>query len=133
MLAPAAINMQIQPSYEDTVQDIMDFFVEKLQAVKRAGITDVILDPGFGFGKTLKQNYQILQQLDTFRIFDLPLLAGMSRKSMICKLLKVNPSKALNGTTAVNVIALQKGATILRVHDVKEGMEVIKIVDGFLN
>ncbi|MGB0929295.1 MAG: dihydropteroate synthase [Chitinophagales bacterium] len=125
--------MQINPVYENTVQDIIDFFINRLQTIKQAGIKDVIIDPGFGFGKTLRQNYQILQQFDAFRLFDLPLLAGMSRKSMLCKLLKVNPSKALNGTTAVNVIALQKGAKILRVHDVKEAMEAIQVVEYIHN
>lgn len=121
--------MQINPTYDDVTQDVIDFFIAKLQEIKQAGIKDVIIDPGFGFGKTLAQNHQILQQFDSFRLFDLPLLAGMSRKSMVCKLLKVNPSKALNGTTAVNVIALQKGANILRVHDVREAMEAIQIVE----
>ncbi|MEZ4887388.1 MAG: dihydropteroate synthase [Chitinophagales bacterium] len=125
-------DMQINPSYGNVVQEIVDFFIAKLEQVKQAGIKDVIIDPGFGFGKTLSQNYQILQQFDAFRLFDLPLLAGMSRKSMVCKLLKINPSNALNGTTAVNVIALQKGANILRVHDVKEAVEAVQIVEYLL-
>ncbi len=125
--------MQIKPTYDNVTQDVIDFFIAKLQEVKQAGIKDIIIDPGFGFGKTLAQNHQILQQFDSFRLFDLPLLAGMSRKSMVCKLLKVNPSKALNGTTAVNVIALQKGANILRVHDVREAMEAIQIVEYINN
>ena len=126
-------NMQLNPSYENVIQDMIDFFIEKLQKVKQTGIKDIILDPGFGFGKTLPQNYQILQQFDTFRLFGLPLLAGMSRKSMICKLLDTTPPKALNGTTAANIIALQKGANILRVHDVKEAVEAVKIVEYLKN
>ncbi|MGB1243154.1 MAG: dihydropteroate synthase [Chitinophagales bacterium] len=120
-------DMQLNPSYKHVVQDMIGFFVEKIEEVKQAGIKDVVIDPGFGFGKTLSQNYQILQQFDAFRLFDLPLLAGMSRKSMICKLLDVSPSMALNGTTATNMVALQRGASILRVHDVKEAMETVKI------
>ncbi len=126
-------DMQVNPAYEDVVQDIIDFFINRLEKVKQAGIKDIVLDPGFGFGKTLAQNYQILQQFDAFRLFDLPLLAGMSRKSMICKLLDISPSMALNGTTATNVVALQKGANILRVHDVKEAMEAVKIVEYLKN
>ncbi len=126
------INMQQNPSYENVVQEVIDFFIDKLSAIKAAGIKDVILDPGFGFGKTLEQNYQILQQFDTFRLFDLPLLAGISRKSMLYKLLGITSNEALNATTAVNVIALQKGANILRVHDVKEAVEAAKIV-GYLD
>ena len=126
-------DMQTNLTYENVTQNIIDFFIAKLQKVKQVGIKDVIIDPGFGFGKTLAQNYQILQQFDAFRLFDLPLLAGMSRKSMICKLLDISPSMALNGTTATNVIALQKGANILRVHDVKEAMEAVKIVEYLKN
>ncbi|MFK7904263.1 MAG: dihydropteroate synthase [Chitinophagales bacterium] len=126
-------DMQLDPSYENVVQDMIDFFTDKLESVKQAGIKDIVIDPGFGFGKTLSQNYQILQQFDAFRLFDLPLLAGMSRKSMICKLLDVSPSRALNGTTAANMVALQKGANILRVHDVKEAMEAVKMAEYLKN
>jgi len=122
-------DMQLNPSYKNVIQDIIDFFTDKLEKMKQAGIKDIVLDPGFGFGKTLVQNYQILQQFDAFRLFDLPLLAGMSRKSMICKLLDVSPSMALNGTTAANMVALQKGASILRVHDVKEAMEAVRMAE----
>jgi dihydropteroate synthase len=91
------------------------------------GINDIILDPGFGFGKTVKHNYQLLNGMHTFRILGKPILAGLSRKSLICRPLNIDPEHALNGTTALNMIALQQGANILRVHDVKEAVEVIKL------
>lgn len=125
-------NMQHNPLYENVVEEVIGFFIDRLEAIKAAGIKDVIIDPGFGFGKTLEQNYQILQQFDTFRLFDLPLLAGMSRKSMLYKFLGITSNEALNATTVVHVIALQKGANILRTHDVKEAVEAVKIV-GYMD
>src|SRR5207344_892738 len=92
------------------------------------GVHDIIIDPGFGFGKTVEHNFELLNHLGAFRILGLPILAGLSRKSMICKVLHINPDKALNGTTALNAIALMKGAKLLRVHDVKEAREVIGLV-----
>ncbi|MBC7426551.1 MAG: dihydropteroate synthase [Bacteroidia bacterium] len=119
--------MQDNPVYDDVVKEVMDYFVEKIYEFKQAGITDVILDPGFGFGKTVEHNYSLLNSLQLFQICGVPLMAGFSRKSMICKPLQVNPDKALNGTTVLNTIALQKGINILRVHDVKEAVEAVKL------
>jgi dihydropteroate synthase len=120
-------NMQLAPSYGNVVQEVLHFFIEKLGELRAHGVKDVILDPGFGFGKTVEHNFQLLSNLSVFRMSELPILAGISRKSMICKLLKVNPERALNGTTALHVVALQQGARILRVHDVREAMEVIRL------
>jgi dihydropteroate synthase len=119
--------MQHQPQYKDLVQDILEFFIGKIKACYEAGIKDLILDPGFGFGKTTLQNYELLKGLHQFSIFELPVLVGISRKSMINKVLLLPPAEALNGTTALHMIALQQGAAILRVHDVKEAMECIKL------
>ena len=119
--------MQTDPSYEDVVMDVTRFFVRKIQQAKESGISDIVVDPGFGFGKTLEHNYQLMKKLEVFRIFDLPVLIGISRKSMVWKPLKSNADNALNGTTALHMYALQKGARILRVHDVKEAVECIKI------
>jgi len=120
-------NMQENPEYENIVKDIMMYFSKKLDELKLLGVNDVILDPGFGFGKTLDHNYQLLKYLDDFKIFELPLLVGLSRKSMICKVLEVDPQDALNGTSVVNTLALMGGANILRVHDVKSAVETIKL------
>lgn len=120
-------NMQNNPQYNNVVKDIISYFKEKIAALRKKGITNIIIDPGFGFGKTLSHNYQILNQLEEFKQFDLPLLIGTSRKSMICNLLDQKPEEALNGTTITNTIALEKGASIIRVHDVKEALECIKI------
>ncbi len=126
-------NMQINPHYDNLMEEIIKYFSEKLQKIKLAGICDVILDPGFGFGKTLEHNYRILNCLDDFKIFELPLIVGLSRKSMIYKALEISPEEALNGTTALNTIALLKGANILRVHDVKEAVETVKLVTLYSN
>jgi len=120
-------NMQENPEYENIVKDIMMYFSKKLYELKLLGVNDVIIDPGFGFGKTLDHNYQLLKHLDDFKIFELPLLVGLSRKSMICKVLEVDPHDALNGTSVVNTLALMGGANILRVHDVKSAVETIKL------
>ena len=104
------------------------YFAEKVQRLRDLGQKDIILDPGYGFAKTLDHNYQLLRQQEMLKVFELPLLVGISRKSMIYRLLNISPQEALNGTTALNTIALQKGANILRVHDVKECVEVVKIV-----
>ncbi len=108
--------------------DIMMNFAREIQQLRDLGAKDIILDPGFGFGKTLEQNYKLLNNMERLQVFDLPLLAGVSRKSMIFKLLDSSPAEALNGTTAINAISLMKGASILRVHDVKECVETVKIV-----
>lgn len=124
-------NMQQSPIYTNIIELLKQYFTEKVQQLNRLGIEDIILDPGFGFGKTLKCNYTILKNLEKLRINGLPILGGISRKSMINKVINTKPSEALNGTTVLNTLALQHGANILRVHDVKEAREVIDIV-GFL-
>jgi dihydropteroate synthase len=121
--------MQMDPYYDDVVMDVTRFFVRKIHQAKESGISDIVIDPGFGFGKTLEHNYQLMKKLEVFQIFDLPVLVGISRKSMVWKPLKSNADNALNGTTALHMYALQKGAGILRVHDVKEAVECIKIYD----
>lgn len=120
-------NMQKNPFYKNVVTEVIDFFVEKIDAAKESGIKDIIIDPGFGFGKSVEHNYHLLKNLDYLRTLNLPILAGVSRKSMICKPLKLNPDQALNGTTVLHTIALMKGANILRVHDVKEAVEAIRL------
>ncbi|MCF8381932.1 MAG: dihydropteroate synthase [Bacteroidales bacterium] len=120
-------NMQNNPVYDNVVNDIMTFFDKKIVELKLKGLKDIIIDPGFGFGKSLDHNFELLASLEAFRAFELPLLAGLSRKSMISKFLNINSDLALNATTALNMYALTKGANILRVHDVKEGMECIAL------
>ncbi len=120
-------NMQTEPSYDDVIKDISKYFSEKVRKLTRAGVKDVILDPGFGFGKTLEHNYDLLNRLDAFKVFQLPVLVGVSRKSMIHKLLEIDPEKSLPGTVAVNMMALIGGADILRVHDVKEAVQAVTI------
>lgn len=115
-------------SQQPTIREMLLSFAEKVQQLRDLGAKDIILDPGFGFGKTLEQNYQIMGELDKLQVMDLPLLVGVSRKSMIYKLLGFTPDESLNGTTALNTIALMKGASILRVHDVKAAVECCKIV-----
>ena len=119
--------------YDDLVKEILFYFSQRIAAARAAGIKDIIIDPGFGFAKTLQQNYEVLNKLELFSMTDLPILAGISRKSMIYKLLGTTPEKSLNGTTVVNTIALAKGAKILRVHDVKEAVECIRIHGQLLN
>jgi dihydropteroate synthase len=120
-------NMQQQTDYADVVTALLDFFEEKIYALRQLGIKDIVLDPGFGFGKTLTQNYEIMRKFSALRLFNLPLLAGVSRKSMIYKLLETTPEAALNGSTVLHLFALQQGARILRVHDVGPAKEVTKI------
>ncbi|WP_452223800.1 dihydropteroate synthase [Lacinutrix chionoecetis] len=117
--------MQKQTSYDDVLKNILFYFSERIAAARALGIIDIIIDPGFGFAKTLKQNFELLNKLEGFKITDVPFLVGVSRKSMIYKTLKISPAEALNGTTALNMMALQKGAKILRVHDVKEAVECV--------
>jgi dihydropteroate synthase len=116
-------------SSQSTIHDILLDFAEKVQLLRDLGQKDIILDPGFGFGKTLNENYQVLSRLEQLQVMELPLLVGVSRKSMIYQLLETSPDQALNGTTTLNAIALTKGATILRVHDVKEAVECIKLTN----
>ncbi len=119
--------MQTMTNYENVVKEMLFYFAEKIAQARSYGIDDLIIDPGFGFAKTLEQNYEILQKLELFSITELPLLAGFSRKSMIYKTLQSNAEEALNGTTVLNTIALTKGAKILRVHDVKEAVECVSL------
>lgn len=119
--------MQINPQYDNVLTEVNLFLAEKVTELKKLGVNDIILDPGFGFGKSLGHNYSLLKNLDLIGFGDFPLLVGFSRKSMIKKLLNVDEQGALNGTTALNMIALQKGASILRVHDVKEARQTIEI------
>ena len=114
-------------SVKPTVEDMLMAFSREVQQLRDLGVKDIILDPGFGFGKTLEQNYRLLSNMEKLEVLDLPLLVGVSRKSMIFKLLGTDPTGSLNGTTVLHTIALQKGASILRVHDVKEAVETIKI------
>jgi len=120
-------NMQKDPTYTNVTTEIINYFQQKIKQLRAKRIQDIIIDPGFGFGKTLAHNYQLLNELEEFKQFGIPILVGISRKSMIYKLLENSPEQALNGTSITNTIALQKGATILRVHDVKEAIECIKI------
>lgn len=119
------ILMSVQP----TIREMLLSFSEKVQLLRDLGAKDIILDPGFGFGKTLDENYQIIRELDKLQVMNLPLLVGVSRKSMIYKMLDLSADESLNGTTVLNTIALMKGASILRVHDVKEAVECVKIVN----
>ncbi|WP_295123905.1 dihydropteroate synthase [uncultured Chitinophaga sp.] len=120
--------MQKQARYQDVVQEVLDYLIRKLETLRQAGIKDVIADPGFGFAKNMEHNYQLLNGLHALKVLDVPILAGVSRKGMIYKLLETSAEDALNGTTVVNTLALQQGALILRVHDVKAAMEVIRIM-----
>lgn len=122
--------MQLNPHYDNPVKEVIRYFAEKIEKLRTLGVKDLILDPGFGFGKTLKHNYEILDKLEEFQLFQLPVLVGVSRKSMIYKLLNETPEEALNGTTAVHAIALMKGAKILRVHDVKAAVETVRIFNA---
>ena len=122
-------NMQVNPAYKNVVTDILYYFSEKIYELRALGVNDIIADVGFGFGKTIDQNYTLLKNLELFKNLEIPTLAGLSRKSMLYKPLGITPEKALNATTAANTIALLKGTTILRVHDVKEAVETIKIVE----
>lgn len=125
--------MQVDPVYSDVVKEVFDFLLEQTIELDKTGLQDIIIDPGFGFGKTLEQNYALAAKLEQFKLIGKPVLVGISRKSMICKLLKVTPDKALNGSTALHSILLLKGADILRVHDVKEAVELRKVVQALKN
>jgi dihydropteroate synthase len=119
--------MQTMTHYENIVKEILFYFSERIAKARSFGINDLIIDPGFGFAKTLEQNYEVLQKMELFEMLELPLLAGFSRKSMIYKTLHSTAEEALNGTSVLNTIALTKGAKILRVHDVKEAMECVSL------
>jgi dihydropteroate synthase len=122
--------MQKSPNYKDVVGEVLLSLAQKVDTLRSKGINDLIIDPGFGFGKTLDQNFQLLNNLDQFKLFELPILVGMSRKSMIYNTLDGSPDDSLNGTTVLNTMALDKGANILRVHDVKEAVECVKLVEA---
>ncbi|MEI7472431.1 MAG: dihydropteroate synthase [Chitinophagaceae bacterium] len=124
-------SMQDHPHYENVVKEVMDYFVKKIAACQSAGIKDLIIDPGFGFGKTIDHNFQLLQQLSAFQLLGKPILAGLSRKASIYKTLATTPDDALNGTTVLNTIALLQGASILRVHDVKEAREAVQLIQAY--
>jgi len=119
--------MQHNPDYENVTKEVLDFFIQKKDECRKAGIYDVIIDPGFGFGKTIPQNFELLKHLSVFKMLDTPILAGLSRKSTIYKTLAISIEEALNGTTVLNTIALMNGANILRVHDVKEAKEAVTL------
>jgi dihydropteroate synthase len=123
--------MHQDTKYEDVTKQILDFFIKKIAECKRAGITDLIIDPGFGFGKNIAQNFLLLKNLHVFQMLEKPILAGLSRKSTIYKTLHVSAEDSLNGTTVLNTLALQNGASILRVHDVKEAKETIALFEAY--
>ncbi len=121
--------MQQHPQYDDVTKEVLDFFIKKIDDCKKAGIKDVFIDPGFGFGKTAQHNFQLLKNLAVFKMLDRPVLAGLSRKGIVYKTLGITAGEALNGTTCLNTIALLNGASILRVHDVREAREVVRLVE----
>lgn len=122
--------MQSLTNYEDIIKEILFYFSEKVNEARSLGINDIIIDPGFGFAKTLEQNFEVMNKLELFQILDLPLLSGISRKSMIYKTLGTTPQESLNGTTFLNTVSLMKGAKILRVHDVKEAVECVALFEA---
>ena len=126
-------NMQQNPTYDNVVRDLLNYFSEKILLLKKEKVNDIIVDVGFGFSKTMDHNYSLLKNLAQFKILDTPILTGVSRKSMLYKLLDSNAKNALNATTVANTIALQNGTNILRVHDVKEALETVKIVEQVRN
>lgn len=119
--------MQVNPTYNNVVEEIIYYFSKKIETINQFGINDIILDVGFGFGKSIEDNYRLLNSLNLFKLFKIPILVGVSRKSMLYKPLEINHKQALNATSAAHIVALQKGINILRVHDVKEAVECIKI------
>jgi dihydropteroate synthase len=123
--------MQLNPEYTDVVDEVYTFLLHAKQRLQELGITEVIIDPGFGFGKSVAHNYSLLKHLPVFRLLGLPILVGLSRKRMITNILNITPVDALNGTTALNMLALQQGASVLRVHDVKEAIQTIKLRNAF--
>ena len=122
-------NMQKEPHYENLLKEVFMYFARKVRQLRDLGMKEIILDPGFGFGKTLEHNYELMAHLEEFGIFELPLLVGVSRKSMIYRLFGATPQEALNGTTVLDTVALMKGADILRVHDVREAVEAVRLIE----
>lgn len=125
--------MQQTPHYDNILEDLLKYFIEKVGQLRELGVKDIVIDPGFGFGKTLDHNYEILRNMHVFQIMELPILVGLSRKSMIYKFLDCTAPEALNGTTALHMIALQQGAKIIRAHDVREAVETIKLYQKVTN
>jgi len=128
MQGAAPADMQLNPHYEDMMSEVFQYLAKRVEMLRNIGVNDIILDPGFGFGKTVENNYEMLRRLNEFEVFDLPLLVGISRKSMIYKYLGTTPETSLNGTSVINTMALMGGAHFLRVHDVKEAVECVKLV-----
>jgi dihydropteroate synthase len=124
-------NMQQHATYNDVAKEVLDFFISKIEECKGAGIKDIIIDPGFGFAKTITHNFTLLKNLAVFEMLDKPILAGLSRKSTIYRTLEITANQALNGTTVLNTLAVLNGASILRVHDVREAKETIKLLDSY--
>jgi dihydropteroate synthase len=124
-------NMQVNPVYENVTKEVLDYFILKIEQCRKAGIKDIIVDPGFGFGKTAAHNFELLKHLEVMKITGCPILAGLSRKSMIYKTLQTTAAAALNGTTALNMLALNNGAAVLRVHDVKEAVETARLFAAY--
>lgn len=123
--------MQQAPQYENVTREVLDFFIQKSAGLRQAGIRDIIIDPGFGFGKTIQHNFELLRHLSVFKMLGLPVLLGISRKSTIYKTLNISADEALNGTTVLHTLGLNNGASILRVHDVKEAIEAIKLFEAY--
>ena len=123
--------MQLHPQYENVVQEVLDYFIQKKEECRQAGIMDMVIDPGFGFGKTTAHNFSLLKNISIFKMLGLPILAGLSRKGMVYKTLGTDADHALNGTTVLNTLALQNGANIIRVHDAKEAKEAIKLLEHY--
>jgi dihydropteroate synthase len=126
-------SMQQNASYDDVVKEVLDFFIKKMDECKKVGIKDIIIDPGFGFGKTINHNFMLLKNLAVFQMLQKPMLVGISRKATIYKTLNISADEALNGTTVLNTVALLNGASIIRVHDVKEAKETIQLLDRYNN
>lgn len=124
-------SMQQQANYENVIKEVLDFFIHKIEECKQAGIKDIIIDPGFGFGKNIRQNLHLLKHLEVFKMLEKPIMTGVSRKSTIYKTLKITAEDSLNGTTVLNTIALLNGASILRVHDVKEAREAVTLLKAY--
>ncbi|MBS1731058.1 MAG: dihydropteroate synthase [Bacteroidetes bacterium] len=124
-------NMHLNTNYNHLLEDIVDFFSKKIDTCKSAGVHDILIDPGFGFGKNIEQNFELLRNLQIFKMFKMPIVAGLSRKSTIYKTLGITSNEALNGTTVLNTLALINGANILRVHDVREAVEAIRLVEAY--
>ena len=123
--------MHLETNYSNILQEVLDYFIRKTDECRKAGIKDIIIDPGFGFGKNIAQNFFLLKNLHVFNMLEKPIICGLSRKSTIYKTLNISPEEALNGTTVLNTLAIQNGANILRVHDVKEAVEVVRLMEAY--